>query len=572
MAIVQISRITQRKGLQVDLPDPLAGAEFGWSVDTQQLYIGNGTLEEGAPIVGNTEILTEHSDIFNIVPAYTYTGFGATGYNAQTGATSGSPVKVTLQNWLDQWASVLDFGAVGDGLTDDTDAINRALYQIYCVQVNPQIRRSIFFPAGVYKVSGTINIPPYATLYGEGPDNSIIQLTVDATVSYVIRTADSGQNTGSSIGVSGATPPTSITVSNLCFQSLNSSSNIALIQDATDCTFTNTRFLGAWTASNLTILNYDIGASYSTGDVVAYGTLVYRAIQSTTGNLPTDSGYWQIYSISCVNIASTPSLITSQIQFDNCDFGGSIYAFNTDQQFNGISVTKSKFDTLYQGIVLGNGGTVVFNNPLTGFRVSNSLFNNIYAQGIIFNQTELNVSAYNIFYNVGNNFSLSPYTAYTSIISFISSNNVSIGDMFERTSAGASVYPRIDLNGTTSIAFTNAEQLALGGYVRKSGVTIFLDANQPTLTTICTIPTQTTNSFAINYSINRSTHQRTGTINVTTNFTGALLTYSDDYVETDDTGIVLSISQSGSLVSLQYTSDLAGGISAGFTYSVNYLV
>ena len=32
MAILQISRITQRKGLYQDLPDPLAGAELGWAV------------------------------------------------------------------------------------------------------------------------------------------------------------------------------------------------------------------------------------------------------------------------------------------------------------------------------------------------------------------------------------------------------------------------------------------------------------------------------------------------------------------------------------------------------------
>lgn len=49
MAIVQISRITARKGLQQDLPDPLAAAELGWSIDTRQLWIGNGTTEEGAP-------------------------------------------------------------------------------------------------------------------------------------------------------------------------------------------------------------------------------------------------------------------------------------------------------------------------------------------------------------------------------------------------------------------------------------------------------------------------------------------------------------------------------------------
>lgn len=62
MAIVQISRITNRKGLQENLPQ-LAGAELGWSVDSRRLYIGNGTLQEGAPVIGNTEILTEFSEI-----------------------------------------------------------------------------------------------------------------------------------------------------------------------------------------------------------------------------------------------------------------------------------------------------------------------------------------------------------------------------------------------------------------------------------------------------------------------------------------------------------------------------
>ena len=60
MAIVQISRIQIRRGLNQDLPQ-LASAEMGWSVDTQQLYIGNGTIAEGAPKTGVTEILTTAS-------------------------------------------------------------------------------------------------------------------------------------------------------------------------------------------------------------------------------------------------------------------------------------------------------------------------------------------------------------------------------------------------------------------------------------------------------------------------------------------------------------------------------
>ena len=173
MAILQISRITQRKGLAQDLPQPLAGAELGWAIDERKLYIGNGELAEGAPFVGNTEVLTEFSDLLSYVTAYTYQG-DAAGYTVQTGATSGNPVTQSIQARLDSYAIVTDFGATGDGVTDDTAAINRALYQIYCRQTNTQIRRSLFFPAGTYLVTGTILVPPFAQLYGEGSDSSII--------------------------------------------------------------------------------------------------------------------------------------------------------------------------------------------------------------------------------------------------------------------------------------------------------------------------------------------------------------------------------------------------------------
>jgi len=69
MAIVQISQIKHRRGTNENLPQ-LASAELGWSIDTRQLYIGNGTLEEGAPEVGNTEILTEYSNLPGITRYY----------------------------------------------------------------------------------------------------------------------------------------------------------------------------------------------------------------------------------------------------------------------------------------------------------------------------------------------------------------------------------------------------------------------------------------------------------------------------------------------------------------------
>ena len=520
MAIVQISRVTQRKGLQVDLPDPLAGAEFGWSVDERRLFIGNGTLEEGAPVVGNTEILTEFSDIINVITPYTYKGEAA-GYTVQTNP-SGAPVQLSLQQWMDQWASVLDFGAVGDGVTDDTDAINNALYQIYCVQTNPQIRRALFFPAGVYKITSSINVPPYATLYGEGANNSVIRQ--DGS-DYTVRTSDSLQQIGVNIGDQNATPPQSITITDLGF-STSVVNNIALVEDATNVTFNNVSFIGPLTKAGLT----------------------------TPGA-----------GSACVHFDSTPTLTTSEIQFNNCNFSGTSVGINTNNQVSGISVNQSKFDTLYQGVVLA---TSVSPEPITGFRITNCFFDNIYVEGIVIGKAELNASAYNIFYDVGNYFA-GEASPQTSIIVFGSSNNISVGDMFERTDTNAIVAPRIDIGTTTSIAFTNSTQLALGRSVMGTGQTTTLLNNQASPATILTVDVSTIGSFSLNYSISRAGANRYGVIVVTSDSSGVTLNYNDDYNENAVTGIALAIVQTGSIVSIKYTSSNTG-IAADFKYTLNY--
>jgi len=125
MATVQISRIQHRQGLAENLPQ-LAGGEFGWSVDTRQLYIGNGTLANGAPVVGNTEILTAFSDIVTLADTYTFKGESA-GYTVKTGELTSTPVTRTLQGKLDDFVSVKDFGAVGDGVANDTAANQQSI-------------------------------------------------------------------------------------------------------------------------------------------------------------------------------------------------------------------------------------------------------------------------------------------------------------------------------------------------------------------------------------------------------------------------------------------------------------
>ena len=528
MAIVQISQITNRKGLNIDLPQ-LAGAELGWSTDTRQLYIGNGTLADGAPVVGNTEILTEFSDILNFTTTYTYKGQAA-GYTVQTGATAGTPVTNSLQSWLDQFASVLDFGAVGDGITDCTAAINRALYQLYCREVNPQIRRSLFFPAGVYVVSGTINIPPYATLYGEGSNNSVISLVNGGgTVPYVAQTADSLQQTGVNIGNGGAITPQFINIANLGFRSVDPLSSIFLVEDAKLCQFQNVGFYGPGNKSTLT----------------------------------TDAN-----ATSGVAFASTSSLICNQIVFDNCVFNGMVWGINTNQQIEGITVTNSKFNILYKGIVLGTTAPSVA-GP-TGVRITSNMFDNIWAEGIVFGAyADLNASGHNIFYDVGNHFTGSTGTPAASIIAMYSGNNVSISDLFERTDDFATTYPRIQLNGNASIATTNGSQLAMGTYTRQSGLTTELVNNSTG--TVITESTSQCLAFAMNYTIVRANYYRTGTLLVSSNTGSGNPTYSDDYVQNGDAGVTLTVTQAGSTVTVSYSTNNSPAVNGTINYSINYL-
>ena len=77
MAVTQVSKITVRKGRKENLP-LLSGGELGWAVDTQQLYIGNGSLEEGAPAEGNTEIVTARTLLGSDVAFTTVTLFDNT--------------------------------------------------------------------------------------------------------------------------------------------------------------------------------------------------------------------------------------------------------------------------------------------------------------------------------------------------------------------------------------------------------------------------------------------------------------------------------------------------------------
>jgi len=522
MAIVQISRIQHRKGLQENLPQ-LAGGELGWSIDQRKLYIGNGTLVEGAPVIGNTEVLTEFSDVLSLGTPYTYKGEAA-GYTVKTNDPA---VERKIGSKLDEMASVKDFGAVGDGETDDTEAINRAFYELFCREKNPEIRRSLYFPAGVYKISDTILVPPYAKVWGEGVESSIIRMTPDdsSTPTFVMRTTDSLQQTGVNIGANSATLPKYIEMNSMTVES-SIQNHILLIESAEQCYFESMNFSGPLQKTDL--------------QDASVGTI-------------------------CVEVEGTSATTPEMITFDKCGFHGCTYGVKADANSNGFTFTNGRFSLLFRGVQLGESTTDI--GPL-GYRITQNLFDDIADSGIYFRNVSKNISANNVFLDVANTFNGNGNPS-ESIIQILANDNVSVGDMFERNDTDDLIHTRVEVDQSVrGIYFDNARAIAYGNYKRESGLRADIQNNQPTAQTIFTRQENGFCCFKIDYSISRGDAKRIGTLTVSLTQGSNALSYYDDYNENADTGVVLSVEESGSNFLFKYTStnDVAGHIHYSLTH------
>lgn len=169
MAVVQISKIQVRRGQKNSnsgIPQ-LSSAEFAWAVDTQELFIGNGSVLEGAPYVGNTKILTEHDNILDLASSYQF---------ASNDTSITLSVPRSLQGKIDEiQVSVTDFGAVGDGSTDCVTAFETAFSQLFR-NVNTNYRKVLVVPNGEYLFTNDLAIPDGVILRGETQLGSILNI------------------------------------------------------------------------------------------------------------------------------------------------------------------------------------------------------------------------------------------------------------------------------------------------------------------------------------------------------------------------------------------------------------
>ena len=198
MAVVQISRIQVRRGQKnvTGMPQ-LASGEIAWAVDTQELYIGNGSVFEGSPGVGNTKILTQNDltiqgNLLNLLQHI----YRVNDPEIQTGPTSNDPVTRSVQDRLDDRVTVFEFGALGNynsadvTPSNDTAALQRAIDQLFFNSAAKsfenningiQTRRVLEIPQGRYRISTALVIPSYATIIGAGSDKTIIEYTGTGT-------------------------------------------------------------------------------------------------------------------------------------------------------------------------------------------------------------------------------------------------------------------------------------------------------------------------------------------------------------------------------------------------------
>jgi len=392
VAVVSISRIQVRRGQKNSgsgLPQ-LASGEIGWAIDSQELFIGNGSVAEGAPYVGNTKLLSEHDDLFQFADTYSYKN---TAGFIQTGPSVNIPVLRTLQERLDDRVSIRSFGADGDG-TDQTAALQRAIDQLYLNAANkstPQARVELILEPGEYTISNTIYLPPYTTIRGTGIDKTII-------------------NAGSHVA----------------FQTVNETSTVGNYADDAVSTTLNQ-------ARNISVTDLTINTQGS----AAFNLISCK--NSTFENIKL-VGTWNIGDdVNRSNVAITLSGLSSAVNcsynnFINLQFQGYSYAVISDQDISNNVWNECKFTTLWAGVVFGETTVLGTSGQLTGPKqnsVENSTFDDVMTHGIFVYTGPDNTSVSNKYYNVGNDGGDPDSNTYPNI-QFDDQGGQSVGDYFQR--------------------------------------------------------------------------------------------------------------------------------------------
>ena len=446
MAVVQISRIQIRRGKAQEgtgLPQ-LASGEMAWAIDTQELYIGNGAVSEGAPAVGNTKLLTENdlSAQGNLLALLQYV-YKVNDPSIITGINVNNPVSRSIQDRMDDRVSTIEFGVVGNGTTDDTTALQRAINELF---LNPNGKASaqtnsgtsarvpLEIPAGVYLTKKPLYVPSYATLLGAGDEKTIIYynpvstitgattnnsatITTTAANTIMIGATVTGTNIPVGATVTGAVDGTSLTISPVATGTASGTTFTVTLSGPAIRFVNDTSSAGSPSSIGSTLGTNQPRNIYING----------LTIHTPTGQNPClqldavrDSVFENIKLEGDYDVLGTPNALATGIQmnavsslvtcenniFKNVKFSKFYYAMYAKQDILNNTFDKCRLDNIRQGFALGltaDGTTVGQQFGPRETLITDTKFYNVKQQAVFVNRGFGNSVKGCKFYNVGSN-------------------------------------------------------------------------------------------------------------------------------------------------------------------------
>lgn len=164
---------------------------------TLPFALTNGTLADATQVMANfNQLLNCANTLLAPLASPTLTGTpsaptaGPSTNTTQLATTAFVKTAITNNNAASYTNAKTSCGAAGDGVTDDTSAINNCI-----TTVNGAGGGVILFPAGTYLVCSTVTLQTGVILMGEGHNASIIKACATGS-NDVIQTAGFATNTG----------------------------------------------------------------------------------------------------------------------------------------------------------------------------------------------------------------------------------------------------------------------------------------------------------------------------------------------------------------------------------------